>query len=129
MTDSGPGKGHGAGSLPHRFAPGKSGNPGGRKRDKALTALAREFTEEALKTLAEVMRDATQMAKDRVKAAEVLLDRGWGKARESVEITGADGGPVQMVDYSALSEEELLIALEIQRKAVMAENASEEVVH
>lgn len=124
----GPGKGNGEGSRSTRFGAGQSGNPGGRKRDKELTALAREFTEEALKTLADVMRDAGQMARDRVKAAEVLLDRGWGKARESVEITGANGGPVQMVDYSALSEEELLLAMEIQRKAVLAET-TDEVVH
>lgn len=33
--------------------------------------------------------------KDRLKASELLLDRGYGKPGQSVEVTGADGEPLQ----------------------------------
>jgi len=29
-----------------------------------------------------------------VRAAEILLDKYWGKAKQFIEITGKDGGPV-----------------------------------
>lgn len=36
-----------------------------------------------------------------------LLQMGYGKPKETVELTGADGGPVQTVDMSKLSVKEL----------------------
>lgn len=33
--------------------------------------------------------------KDRIKAAELLLDRGYGKAGQSVEVSGPEGKPLQ----------------------------------
>lgn len=35
--------------------------------------------------------------RDRLKAAEMLLDRCYGKAPQSLGVTGADGGPLQVV--------------------------------
>ena len=66
--------------LSGRFQPGKSGNPGGRpKQVGRVKELARVHTEEALTTLAAIMRDEKSPAAARVKAAECLLDRGWGR--------------------------------------------------
>jgi hypothetical protein len=64
----------------NRFAPGRSGNPGG--RPKALQAVldaAREHTEAAILTLAEICTDPDKPSAARVAAAQALLDRGWGK--------------------------------------------------
>ena len=67
-----------------QFAPGSSGNPGGRPRDEHHVAeLARSYTTEAIETLVSLMRNASD---DRVRgtAAQALLDRGWGKARQEI---------------------------------------------
>jgi hypothetical protein len=67
-----------------RFKTGYSGNAGGRPKDEHKVAeLARSFTIEAIDTLVELMRNAKD---ERVKgtAAQVLLDRGWGKPRVEV---------------------------------------------
>jgi hypothetical protein len=63
-----------------RFAPGCCPNPGGRpKAEHRITDLAREYTIEAIETLAEIMQDEEQPANARLAAAVALLDRGWGK--------------------------------------------------
>jgi hypothetical protein len=73
-----------------QFAPGQSGNPGGRPKDEHRVAeLARSYTLEAIDTLVELMRDGKD---ERVRgtAAQALLDRGWGKTKVEV-VTGAEG--------------------------------------
>lgn len=73
-----------------QFAPGVSGNPGGRPKDEARVAeLARSYTIEAINTLVELMRHGKD---DRVRgtAAQALLDRGWGKPK--VEVVNDSGG-------------------------------------
>ena len=74
-----------------QFAPGSSGNPGGRPKDEARVAeLARSYTSEAIDTLVDLMRNGRD---ERVRgtAAQALLDRGWGKPKVEV-VTEAGGG-------------------------------------
>ena len=73
-----------------KFAPGQSGNPGGRPKDEHRVAeLARSHTLEAIDTLVELMREGKD---ERVRgtAAQALLDRGLGKAKAEV-VTSAEG--------------------------------------
>ena len=73
-----------------KFAPGQSGNPGGRpKDDHRVAELARSYTVEAIDTLVELMRDGKD-ERIRGTAAQALLDRGWGRAKMEV-IVGAEG--------------------------------------
>ena len=77
-------------SIKGQFAPGSSGNPGGRPKDEARVAeLARSHTIEAIDTLVDLMRHGRD---DRVRgtAAQALLDRGWGKPK--VEVINEGGG-------------------------------------
>jgi hypothetical protein len=77
------------------FKKGQSGNPAGRsKATHTISQLAKAYTEEATETLAEIMRTGkTEQAQ--VRAAEPLLDRGWGKAPQHVG--GNEGGePIQI---------------------------------
>lgn len=68
------------------FRKGQSGNPGGRPKElKHVQELARRYTDEAIKTLAEIMRNSNEPARARAAAAEALLDRGWGKALQHLE--------------------------------------------
>jgi Family of unknown function (DUF5681) len=69
------------------FKPGQSGNPAGRA--KGIEALARVHTAEALETLVNALRSP----KERVPAAIALLDRGWGKPKQTVE------GSVEVLSY------------------------------
>ncbi len=74
-----------------QFAPGSSGNPGGRPKDEARVAeLARSHTIEAIDTLVELMRHGKD-GRVRGTAAQALLDRGWGRPKVEV-FTEAGGG-------------------------------------
>lgn len=67
-----------------------AGRPKGvpNKATASIRDAAREYTERALLTLAEVMADEEQPAAARVSAANALLDRGYGKPSQSVDVTG-----------------------------------------
>ena len=67
-----------------RFQPGKSGNPGG--RPKEVEAVRRHHTGEAIQTLAAIMRDGKEPAAARVRAAECVLDRGWGRPETTANV-------------------------------------------
>lgn len=88
---------------------------GGRKKgvpNKATASLkeaAQVYTEQALQTLANIMT-AGESEAARVAAANSILDRGYGKPKQTVEASGPDGGPIQTegtIDTSGLSTEQL----------------------
>lgn len=67
------------------FVKGKSGNPSGRpKEDREVKELAREWTKEAMERLAFWMR--SDNAKASVTACSTILDRGYGKAQQNVDL-------------------------------------------
>ena len=64
------------------FRPGQSGNPGG--RPKGLAKATRELVGEDGMVLVElwlqIALDPMRRDADRLRASELLADRGWGKA-------------------------------------------------
>ena len=52
-----------------------------------IRSLARSFTDSAIKTLAGVMQQPDSPPAARVSAAVALLDRGWGKPQQTVDMT------------------------------------------
>ena len=61
-----------------QFRKGQSANPGGRPKGHGnVRELARQHTEDALKALVAVVNDASN-SMARVRAADILLCRGWG---------------------------------------------------
>jgi hypothetical protein len=69
------------------WAPGNSGNPGGRPRAVVeVRDLARSCTEAAVRTLVEIMTNPKAPAAARVAAAVAVLDRGWGRPPQAVAV-------------------------------------------
>lgn len=93
-----------AGLIP--WQPGKSGNPSGRpKGSQGLAARIRERTQDGKVILDYLMSVLTgkekATPKDRLDAAKILLDRGYGKAIETqISLTAGAGGELaaQMAD-------------------------------
>lgn len=66
---------------------GTSGNPGGRPKVTAdVRALAQEHTTEAVGALVEIVSDREAPPAARVAAANALLDRGYGRAPQTVDV-------------------------------------------
>lgn len=69
------------------------------KANRSLREAAGEYTEEALGVLVTAMRGEMPHA---MVAADKILDRGHGKPSQSTEISGPNGGPVEVNDTSSL---------------------------
>jgi hypothetical protein len=98
------------------FQPGQSGNPGGRRRksddDRKVEELARTYSVEALKILASIMRSAKTPASARSAAAQAILDRGYGRPRQTVGHGGEeDAAPIRIENLSEYQLEMLLLRL------------------
>jgi len=81
------------------FKPGQSGNPTGlSKVSKTVIEAARAHTEECIAVLAECLASTDHAT--RIRAAEALLNRGWGKPTQPVEfdITKA---PMELIEQKA----------------------------
>ncbi len=69
------------------FQKGKSGNPKGRPPViREVQELAKDYTEEAVMALLDVMTDERSNGSARVQAAVAMLDRGWGRPKQSVDV-------------------------------------------
>ncbi len=70
-------------------------NPKGRPSPNGLVvALARQQTESAIRTLTEIMLQGEKDS-DRLAAAKAILDRAWGTAPATIELSGPQGGPIE----------------------------------
>lgn len=59
-----------------------------------IKALAQKYGPDAIIELATLMK-TSDSHQARIAAAKELLDRGYGKAVQGVELTGKDGQPVE----------------------------------
>lgn len=105
MSETAQGSGTAARKPPvgRRFAPGQSGNPGGRA--KGLAAYIRKHTKdgaELAQFVLNVLRVEGEFAGARLPlalrldAATWLADRGFGRPVQAQEVSGPAGGPVQV---------------------------------
>src|SRR5688500_7348115 len=68
------------------WKPGQSGNPGGRPKVSAeIRGLARDHGAQAIERLVALMRSKNESVA--VRAAEALLDRGYGRPMQGIELS------------------------------------------
>jgi hypothetical protein len=85
------------GSKPgEKRGPGRKGVPNKATAEvkRSIEEMARGHADVALKALSEIAAKGISEAA-RVSAASTLLDRGFGRPRQSIEHSGADGGAIQ----------------------------------
>jgi hypothetical protein len=69
------------------FPKGVSGNPGGRAKglQRRVRELVGDDRDKIAVFLADTFNDETAKMGDRLEAAKILLERGWGKAPISIQ--------------------------------------------
>ena len=91
-----------------QFRPGMSGNPGGRpKMPEEFRQLARENSIPALQVVVDILKNPKSANKDKLKAAEIILDRAWGKPIQGVEMSGPGSGPIEVKHFGQLDDDQL----------------------
>jgi hypothetical protein len=84
-----------------KFGPGNNANPGGRpKTPREMVITARELTPEIFQLWAEIMRDKKAKHSDRLRASENIVERGYGKAPQIVELQGEDGKQLPVIQVT-----------------------------
>jgi hypothetical protein len=113
--------------------PGRSGNPGGRKNalERRVREKCGEDGERLIDMLVAIADDETARNADRIDAASILFDRGWGKPQQGVDVNVnqprnpfEDLDPEQLSAFIAFGETVLAArAAGVELDAVIAELA------
>lgn len=86
------------------FQPGKSGNPGGRAKrtqeELDLIEACKKRVPDALNVIGSIMENG-ENERNRLCAAQYIIDRAYGKAVQQTELSGKDGEPftIQIVQF------------------------------
>ena len=76
-----------------QFVKGQSGNKNGRpKIPQDLREAFRASGMEAYRVLREILLNTEEAARDRIRAAEIILERGYGKPVQAVSVEPNEDG-------------------------------------
>jgi len=80
------------------FKKGKSGNPSGRpKLPEEFKQLAKDNSTVALQKVIDILKNPNSEPKDVIKASEVVMDRAWGKANQSLDIDAKNDTTLRII--------------------------------
>lgn len=80
------------------FKKGQSGNPSGRpKENLELQRICRTHGPDIVDFYLKVVKDKEQETSDRITAARLILEYGYGKPKQQTEIVGENEGPVRLI--------------------------------
>jgi hypothetical protein len=94
----------------HKFPKGKTGNPNGRPKklpnlDALLAAELGEDTDQGKSNMRKILQGLLKAAaKGNHRAAEILLERAYGKVKQNLEVSGQQGGAIQINITSAAGD-------------------------
>lgn len=77
--------------------PGYTGNPGGRpKMSEAHKAAFGQLSDAGIQALRDILNgtDKTARAGERLRAAEIVFDRNWGKALQQLDASLTERKPI-----------------------------------
>jgi len=96
----------GAGKESTQFKPGQSGNPSGRKKmPEDVKRAFKELTPVAIEKLTEMINNPATKDADRLRAIDIVLDRGLGKPSQEINMDAkVDSAPVNVVFTGVLDE-------------------------
>lgn len=77
-----------------QFKPGQSGNPGGKPKNDLAKEIAQAIFENDADAIYKAFRKA--LLKGSAYTFKELADRAYGKVKERIEHTGADGAPLSV---------------------------------
>ena len=87
----------------HRFQKGQSGNPGGLRPWQAeMKKLMREHTADAVAVVVNIMQNG-KSEKDRLSAAQYIIDQTCGKAIQKISAESDEGVPLAGLMVSFVS--------------------------
>ena len=76
------------------YPKGHTGNPGGRPKTDVARIIAQTIFEQNQEAVYQALGAA--LLKGNAYVFKELADRAYGKVKESVEVTGADGAPLEV---------------------------------
>ncbi|TXS96033.1 hypothetical protein FV139_00560 [Parahaliea maris] len=114
-----PGQKH-SGSFKPGYDPRRNSAPR-YKDNKTLCELAREKTQVAFQTIIAVLEDPNASRKEKLIAADKVLDRGWGKALQGVLVAQESSNPGTMSTAELAAAAERLLAAPPDEEAIDAE--------
>lgn len=89
--------------VPHQFKKGESGNPKGRpklpKLDELLAEVLGDEKDGITAGQAILMKLRQKALNGDIRAAQLLLDRGYGKAKQTIELHTPEPIKIEVVPY------------------------------
>lgn len=109
-----------------RYKRGKAAVP--RLSDgRSIYELFRDYTEDAATLLAAVLHDPSEQMELRVKAAAIILQRGWGDAPKALQVTAITdttrAGELTDADIIALLQRQAPALIELEPMASVPKQA------